>query len=79
MGFCCLKFYLLPSNLSTILKISSRDSGLRSVTKCSVIPLNKRIKRAGGSGFKPLFERLLTALHPVLHYRFKSGFRLASA
>ncbi len=36
--FCCLKFIYYPAILSTILKISSRDSGLRSVTKCSVIP-----------------------------------------
>ena len=34
-----VEFYsYYPAILSTILKISSRDSGLRSVTKCSVIP-----------------------------------------
>ncbi len=36
-------------------------------------PFDKRIKRAGGGRIKPLLQRSLAHLHPVLHDRFQRG------
>ncbi len=38
-------------------------------------PLDKRIQRAGGLCVKPLRQRILATLHPVLHDYFNATYR----